>query len=731
MKINLLLSFLLFNVVPVVAQSNSPTAHLFPIPEALKDNVEFWKSIYAVHSERDIVIHDSEDLSIIYEVVNLDSLFRGINVSPRLEWKRIEAIKDEYQAILLKLSRQRKINKQQLTEKEKRVANLFKNDLSSRRLRRAASKIRAQNGLRERFKLGLQHSGLYLSKMQDIFRREGLPLELLVLPHVESSFNYKAYSKFGAAGLWQFTRSTGRLYMNISYEVDERFDPIFATEAAAQHLKRNYEALENWPLAITAYNHGRSGMSRAKAKYGADIGRIVQNYNSRSFGFASRNFYAEFLAALYVSTHYRDYFKDLELDRPNEYIVFEAPDFIPLDALLQTLNIGVDEFAEYNPALRPPVLQSKRRIPKNFRIRIPFRDDLNMTELYAQISSEFKFDEQVVPEWHKVRAGENLTVIASRYGVSLHELMALNNIRNPHRIFVGQNLQIPTSENVFGQKFTAKVEVEKPTQLAEVSELLTKDEPSILDVPQSIRIERADDLTETKSQSDKEVDLLPAKPKSIQNGKGPIHENTATLPAVEVQQIERQYESVEDVMAMALPEYHVELTKNLGPRVVKEEQVEFAQYSFRDLDYPENGQVRVEPDETLGHFADWLKVRTQRLREINRLSYWQDIKIGQRLLLTFENVTPEEFHRQRLEFHQSIEEDFYNNFDIVGQKLYEIKRGENIWVITNRTHEMPYWLIKKYNPKKDLFNLIAGEEIVVPVIEERFPESQLGPPVGD
>ena len=112
----------------------------------------------------------------------------------------------------------------------------------------------------------MQISGQYMIFLKKIFKKYDLPEELIVLPHVESSFNYKAYSSAGAAGIWQFTRGTGKQYLKISYEVDERLDPILSTEAAAKLLKRNYEVLGSWPLAITAYNHGAYGMKRAVKK---------------------------------------------------------------------------------------------------------------------------------------------------------------------------------------------------------------------------------------------------------------------------------------------------------------------------------------------------------------------------------------------------------------------------------------------------------------------------------
>ena len=101
------------------------------------------------------------------------------------------------------------------------------------------------------------------------------------MPLVESSFNVRARSRYGAVGLWQFMRSTGRRYLRIGRGIDERMDPLESTRAAARLLKENYEHFGNWPLAITAYNHGRRGILRAVREVGSrDLSEIIQRYES-------------------------------------------------------------------------------------------------------------------------------------------------------------------------------------------------------------------------------------------------------------------------------------------------------------------------------------------------------------------------------------------------------------------------------------------------------------------
>lgn len=714
---------LLSSTGAVVARGDNSGAAHFPVPEVLEPNVEFWKNIYARYSTKEVVIHDSEDLGIIYEVVHLDSLFHGIHVSERLQWKSIERIKDDYRNLLLNLAQRRSLSPEHLTREERRIAALFGHRLSRDRLRRAARNVRAQSGLRERFREGLIRSGLYLQRMREIFQEAGLPEELLALPHVESSFNYKAYSKFGAAGIWQFTRGTGRMFLRIDYDVDERLDPIRSTEAAARLLMRNYQELGSWPLAITAYNHGLYGMKRAMRYHGRDMGEIVKNYRSRSFGFASRNFYAEFIAALEVAENYLDYYGDLPLYKPEPYLEFTTPHYIAIEPLLDKLELDVDEFARLNPGLRPPVLTAKRRIPKDITIRVPAREGLDVERVYAAISPRYKYTDQVRPEWHVVHHGETLSAIARKYRVSMHDILAYNNIRNAHRIYVGQKLHIPTLEQTSLAEAGASSESASEIQLADAGPVADTDR-SVLDAPEATHMEQAateHKITRPGSDVGGPVDAptTPVPHREMQATQPGIRHGKTSLRPVDVDDAVPSYATLEEHMSAALPEYYLEVTKSAGARLVRSAPSEHGRPPFRELDWPQNGQVKVEPEETLGHFADWLEVPTQKLRRLNGLSYWEPIQVGQRIWLTFERVTPEAFHKRRTEFHQGIEEDFYRNYYVEGMKTYRVRSGDNIWTICNERFQLPYWLVKKYNPDQDLSNLTVHQELKIPVIVAR------------
>ncbi|TMA78808.1 MAG: lytic transglycosylase domain-containing protein [Deltaproteobacteria bacterium] len=202
------------------------------------------------------------------------------------------------------------------------------------------TRIRSQRGAKEHFAEGLRISGRYMAQMQKIFRDEGLPVELAYLPLVESSFNIRARSGVGAVGMWQFMAETGKKFMRVDAAVDERRDPMASTRAAARLLKENYRILGNWPLAITAYNHGTDGIFRGiKAVESDNLVDLIQRYQSPTFGFASKNFYAEFLAVVDIATNSDRYFPFLRTHRPVALREVEITKRAPLFAVLKPAAI--------------------------------------------------------------------------------------------------------------------------------------------------------------------------------------------------------------------------------------------------------------------------------------------------------------------------------------------------------------------------------------------------------
>ncbi|MCS6947428.1 MAG: transglycosylase SLT domain-containing protein, partial [Steroidobacteraceae bacterium] len=286
--------------------------------------------------------------------------------------------------------------------------------------------------------------------MTRTFVKLGLPAELAALPHVESSFDAAAYSKAGAAGLWQFMRSTGKLYLRIDEAVDERFDPYRATEAAAQLLAYNYRLLGSWPLALTAYNHGAAGMRRAKEAMGtADFLVINRHYNSRTFGFASRNFYPSFLAALRIERDPEKYFGPIQRDPPLPSTEIALPAYVAAATLIDSIGIARETLAALNPALRPAVWDGELLIPRGYRLRLPAPEadsgpsSWTLERLLAALPPESLFVGQLRPRRHRVAAGDTLASIARRYAVTAGDIAELNGLTPQAPLEKGRILRVP------------------------------------------------------------------------------------------------------------------------------------------------------------------------------------------------------------------------------------------------------------------------------------------------
>ncbi|MEI6613558.1 MAG: lytic transglycosylase domain-containing protein [Chrysiogenales bacterium] len=337
----------------------------FPQYAEITANVNFWIKMYSLYTTSQAVVHDSVDLNIIYEVIDVKPF--DAPGARTINHKSMKKVMVKYQTILRKLaSGQKSAN----AAEGQRVAALFGDKVERDVYSRAAENIRFQIGQKDRFMAGLIRSGAYIDQIREIFKANGLPEDIAYLPHVESSFNVKAYSKFGAAGMWQFTRATGRRFMEVGYALDERRDPIRATHAAARLLKENYAKLGDWPLALTAYNHGPGGMGRAKKIHGA-YPQIFTSYRSRIFKFASRNFYSEFLAARQVAQNYKNYFGAIALDQPKPLHTVALDGYCSLHDLSSHFGVFPETLIELNPALRPPVFAGQKLIPKGYSLNLP------------------------------------------------------------------------------------------------------------------------------------------------------------------------------------------------------------------------------------------------------------------------------------------------------------------------------------------------------------------------
>lgn len=732
-----LLSLLL--MLPLSAAAQDP--NLFPRPPELESAVQFWTRVYTEVDTQSGFLHDSRHLSVIYTSLPLDR-------------RQIENRRNRIREDLRVLATGKRSG---LTASQQEILELWPADVSTETLQEAASNVRWQLGQSDRFLGGLRRSGAYRSHINQVIREKELPIELAVLPHVESSFNPGAYSSAAAAGMWQFGRATGLRFMRIDHIVDERMDPYIATNAAMSLLEYNYSVLGTWPLALTAYNHGAGGIARAVRDTGTtDIETIVANYRGRAFGFASRNFYAQFLAVLDVENNARQYFGDFRLNPAPEFATVEADAFIDAEVFARSVGISLEQLRADNPALRPAVWEGNKRIPRGFPVKVRAAA-VGSGDLLAMIPTDYKFAVQTPDVAYVVERGDSLSVIARRFDTTVSRLVALNQLRSRNRISIGQRLLLPqdnvdTSQLVVEAEATTdgRYQVRRGDTVSLIAARFGVSEQEVLSlngISDRNRIYPGQDLRLPGFESEAEqvavidANLRPEPPTQVQFSDGvvlggdaaPEVEQPKPAPSVILEETTTELALMDESLppAAVLPddqEMNSEVTAEeetaeavdpeLDDTEVAQQLVESLSADPSDYTVASNDTVEIQASETLGHFAEWLGIRAWDIRRLNNMAYRDPVIIGERLRLEFSGVSIAEFERARREFHSNMQRDFFASYRIQGVETYQVRRGDNIGAIARNRYSSPIWLIRQYNPELDFNRIQIGQSIVFPLLEQ-------------
>jgi membrane-bound lytic murein transglycosylase D len=411
--LTLFISHLAFLPAQAMAQRTQSATNPFPVPAGLEPAVEFWKKIFSQYSFSQLVFVDPLDMSKIYEVVEVGEESRS---------------------------------NQFIDGERSRVAAANGVDIE---------RVKAQRGVRVRTADGLKRAGRYLAQMQQVFIDRGLPPELCFLPVVESPYDISARSFVGAVGIWQFMPATGKSYMRVNRQIDERRDPLESTRAAAAYLDQAYGALGSWPLAVTSYNYGQAGMARAVAEIGSsNLLDLIQRYNHPNWGFAPKQFYAEFLAAVEVGQNFDHYFPGVVQDAPRKIQEIALASNTSLGTAIKSTGLSQAEFLEWNPALSANL----RVLPAGYRVKLPA--DRSAEPILEVARTNYQTPDKAPRQiasaqpqrqasqdrviHHRVKRGETLIQIAQRYGASVQRILQANGIRKAHLLRAGITLRIPT-----------------------------------------------------------------------------------------------------------------------------------------------------------------------------------------------------------------------------------------------------------------------------------------------
>jgi membrane-bound lytic murein transglycosylase D len=626
-------------------------ADAFARPPELEPDVRFWIRVYTEVTTDQGLLHDDWNLGLVYEVLRFDPAD-----SPRQRERIVAQAKAHYAELLRRFASGATDN---LTSHERRILHAFSEKTTPAQFRDAIDRIRFQLGQADRFHEGLLRAQAYEANISRVLADRGVPPEIGALPHVESSFNPAAYSRVGAAGLWQFMPGTARRYMRVDSLVDQRLDPYSATEAAANLMLYNYRLLGSWPLAVTAYNHGPGGLRRAQDELGtSNIAVIVKRYQGATFGFASRNFYVAFLAALEVDRNAEKYFGPLTHLPDAQSTVVVLPDYIPVDALARAFKADLGALRVLNPALRPPIWNKARFVPRGYALRIPGTAQASdIAEAWARLPPTTRYLVQRNDGPHRVRRGETPASIAAASGVALKQLLAANGWSGTRELARGEVVRIPMPAS---RAEAAAPGAATPAMAA----------ASAAPAPPAIIA-----AAPVEAPAEAAIARLPPPPKE------PVSErqaaSTALLPA-------------------AAPTGNADTTDyGVGP----------------------GDTVVVQATETLGHFADWSKVSSQSLRVLNKLRKNAMVTLGHKVKLDFSKVSAAQFEASRRDYHRQLQEAFFATHRISGTENYVIKRGESLWIIAQQHSDLPVWLVAEYNPDVDFGDVRPGTTIALPRVE--------------
>ena len=739
-----LLLFFTALMAPAVAQNASD----FPRPESLEPAVQFWIRVYTEVDTQSGFLHDAEHLDVIYTALPLDR-------------KQIEAKREAIKAALTVLSTGKRSG---LSAEEQQVLALWPANVSNQTLKIASDNVRWQLGQSNRFLAGLRRSGAYREHIQKVIAAKNLPPQLVVLPHVESSFNPGAYSSADAAGMWQFTRATGQRFMRIDHIVDERMDPYIAAEAAMSLLEYNYRVLGTWPLALTAYNHGAGGIARAVREMGSsNIEDIVANYKGRRFGFASRNFYAQFLAVNEVEERAESFFGKVDYNPAPNFTELATDAYIDAEVFARSANISLAQLKADNPALRPVVWEGQKRIPRGFKMKL--RDaTVTPQELLASIDGDYKFVVQTPDVAYTVVRGDSLSAIARRFNTSVSRLVALNQLTSSHRIQIGQRILLPQDEtSLAAQSQRAPADgiytVARGDTVSTIARRFSVGETALLRLngiedshriypgqelrlpglyaaqPQLVATERAPaslvDAVEVAAVEDEtERDVDSANSFIAQSSPTPSEiERGAPVAAVELGSEAEAMQASEaftgelalvDEAAVDIDAVAEEVATATSDTTPVESDAELAEALSADpADYSvaSDDSIEVQATETLGHYADWLAVRAWDVRRLNGMAYSDPVIVGKRLTLGFTKVSRPEFERRRKDYHSTLQREFFAQYRIRDVEEYTIRRNENIGTIARNRYSAPLWLVRQYNPELDFNRIQIGQKVVFPLLQ--------------
>ncbi len=381
---------------PYLLDYDDRVSNLFPVDDYFYPNVLFWFLIYTQFESNSVVIHDKADLSIIYKVLDFSSLHKKelprntiYVLQDKIAEDKVEELKrdleelsmDPYSLSTTSRNILRALKQAGITlPTSKSDRSIFFTELKKN--------LRTQTGQKNFIKSGIVESLPYQSFLFRLFADKKLPKELLAIPFLESSFNPRAHSKVSAAGAWQFMPLISSYFLpKRTTNLDYRFNIGLSSLAAAKLLDENHRILKSWDLAVTAYNSGTKHLLKTKRELNRSdvtLEDVIKHSDSKHFGFASKNFYSEFLALVHTLAYQEELFDGLHThdrkDVNEELRYFMAKCSVKLEKILKAEVL--DDIYFHNHQLKKSthtlprgyLITSKSLLPSNRFYHVPYKE---------------------------------------------------------------------------------------------------------------------------------------------------------------------------------------------------------------------------------------------------------------------------------------------------------------------------------------------------------------------
>lgn len=299
--------------------------------------------------------------------------------------------------------------------------------------------------IKENIQNSLSRGTRYLPMIRQVFAEEGIPQDLAYLPIVESGFRNEARSWAKAVGMWQFIRSTGKVYgLQQDSWVDERRDPVKATRAAARYLKYLYDLTDDWYLALVGYNAGPGTVNRAVQ--GTDSRNFWDHARSKYLWNDTKNYVPQLCAAIMVGKHPDRFDMEVAQLEPYAYEIIEVSKSISLNTLSALAGLDPDILKDLNPELI-----RRTTPPKKYQLKVP----VGASDDIANVLGAIPVAERLEFKSYKIVKGDSLSKVAARYNTTPADLLDINSMTSS-QFRAGRVINVPVVVKAAAPKSSPK-----------------------------------------------------------------------------------------------------------------------------------------------------------------------------------------------------------------------------------------------------------------------------------